>query len=376
MTGIDREGLQDWYRQSMRARARELEGFREPLAGEDGAAAVAARGLGQKLRGSGASFGFPSVTEAATLLENAPAGDVLRRTEGLAELLRTIAWPDDPAERDRPAWLEAVVDADLAEAWTEGGLEGAWQAAAEALGEDDRGVAARVAEAFGLEVADKLAPDRAATRLVPEALMRERRLLPLEEDGVRIFVATAHPTDLAAEAALERMAGRMPVFRVAPPGALDEALDRFLAPAAEPADSMEAEAGGDRSRPRILVVDDDTGARLLARSVLERDGYDVLEAGDGVDALESVQEHPDVGLAVVDLKMPRMDGREFVRALRAEPWGRGLPVVVVTGAEDPGLEADLIEDGADDYIRKPLEPRLFLARVRATLRRAGGPGTA
>ncbi len=69
------------------------------------------------------------------------------------------------------------------------------------------------------------------------------------------------------------------------------------------------------------------------------------------------------------LPLPLGEGR-----VRASPEGGRLAIIVLTGAEDPALEADLIEGGADDYLQKPLDPRLFLARVAATLRRAG-PGS-
>lgn len=66
-----------------------------------------------------------------------------------------------------------------------------------------------------------------------------------------------------------------------------------------------------------------------------------------------------------------MGGRELVRRLRAAPATRPLAIVVHTGTHDPAVEADLIDDGADEYLDKPLDPRLFLARVSANLRRTG-----
>ncbi len=76
-----------------------------------------------------------------------------------------------------------------------------------------------------------------------------------------------------------------------------------------------------------------------------------------------------IGLVVADLNMPRMDGLELIWELRADERRSRLPVIVVTGEVDEILETQLLEEGADDYIRKPLDPRLFLARVEATLRR-------
>jgi putative two-component system response regulator len=116
-------------------------------------------------------------------------------------------------------------------------------------------------------------------------------------------------------------------------------------------------------------VDDDPGARLLTRTLLQKGSYAVEEAGDGLEALERLRVTEHVGLVVVDLNMPNMDGLELIWEMRAGE-SSDVPVIVVTGETDEVLEAKLIEEGADDYVRKPLDPRLFLARVAATMRRA------
>jgi DNA-binding response OmpR family regulator len=73
---------------------------------------------------------------------------------------------------------------------------------------------------------------------------------------------------------------------------------------------------------------------------------------------------------VADLNMPEMDGLELLWEMRADPDLSHIPVIVLTGETDEILETKLIEEGADDYVCKPLDPRLFLARVGATIRRA------
>ena len=83
-----------------------------------------------------------------------------------------------------------------------------------------------------------------------------------------------------------------------------------------------------------------------------------------------LEEEGQVGMAVVDLKMPRMDGLELIWQLRDEARWADLPVIVVTGEQDRMLETWIMEEGADDYVRKPIDPRLFLARVESTLRRS------
>lgn len=124
--------------------------------------------------------------------------------------------------------------------------------------------------------------------------------------------------------------------------------------------------------PTVLVVDDEPTVRTLVRALLEMEGCRVLEAVDGVEALEFLEgadERP--ALVILDLQMPRMDGEELLRNLRASPPAADVPVIVLTSATDTETEVRLVEAGADDFVRKPMDPRLFVTRVRAVLRRVG-----
>ncbi|GIW50759.1 MAG: hypothetical protein KatS3mg081_0114 [Gemmatimonadales bacterium] len=123
--------------------------------------------------------------------------------------------------------------------------------------------------------------------------------------------------------------------------------------------------------PKILLVDDDGVSRSLARALLEKNGFQVTEAQDGQAALERLRTGGPFALVVLDLEMPRLDGREVLARLRAQPETAQLPVVVLTGAESMSTEIELMEQGADDYIRKPIDPPRFVARIKAALRRAG-----
>jgi DNA-binding response OmpR family regulator len=118
---------------------------------------------------------------------------------------------------------------------------------------------------------------------------------------------------------------------------------------------------------KILVVDDEERMRSLLNAYLSHEGFTVLTAVDGHDALHQMRrETPD--LIVLDLMMPGMDGYEFMRRMRAE---RDIPVIMLTARVD---EADSIlglELGADDYVHKPFSPRVLVARIRAVLRRVG-----
>ena len=92
---------------------------------------------------------------------------------------------------------------------------------------------------------------------------------------------------------------------------------------------------------------------------------------DGAAALERLESSPDFALMVLDVEMPRLSGREVLARVRKSVHTAALPVLVLTGSTGDEIEAQLMEEGADDYIRKPLEPARFVARVKAALRRAG-----
>lgn len=120
----------------------------------------------------------------------------------------------------------------------------------------------------------------------------------------------------------------------------------------------------------IFVVDDDAVERLLVTSVLRKNGFHVREADDGAVALEALMAGAECSLVVTDLHMKHLNGDELMRRLRADARTAAIPVVVLTGSAESETEEKLIDAGADDYIRKPLDPPKLLARVKAALRRA------
>jgi signal transduction histidine kinase len=117
----------------------------------------------------------------------------------------------------------------------------------------------------------------------------------------------------------------------------------------------------------ILVVDDEPGTRLLMRETLERDGFSVIEACDGVEGCRRYEEHrPD--LLLVDILMPRMDGYELCRELRSRREAAYVPIVVVTSLEDVASIARAYDAGATDFIAKPVNWHVLSYRVRYILR--------
>jgi DNA-binding response OmpR family regulator len=119
----------------------------------------------------------------------------------------------------------------------------------------------------------------------------------------------------------------------------------------------------------ILLVDDEDSIQTLLTYPLERDGYRVVQARDGEEALSRFHEE-DVDLVVLDIMLPRVDGLEVCRRLRAEST---VPIIMLTARDDELDKVLGLELGADDYITKPFSIREFRSRVRALLRRASTP---
>jgi type II secretory ATPase GspE/PulE/Tfp pilus assembly ATPase PilB-like protein/ActR/RegA family two-component response regulator len=135
-------------------------------------------------------------------------------------------------------------------------------------------------------------------------------------------------------------------------------------------DGAEPVAAAPASGPQILFVDDDMVTRLLATKVLRDANYQVELANDGAEALDRLRSGNPVSLVITDLHMPRVDGAKLLTTMRGTPEMAGVPVIVLTGSGEDSIEAALMDGGADDYIRKPIDPARFIARVRAALRRA------
>ena len=119
---------------------------------------------------------------------------------------------------------------------------------------------------------------------------------------------------------------------------------------------------------KIVVVDDEANIRELVRFNLEKEGFTVIEAVDGVTAISTVRaEKPD--LVVLDLMLPALDGLEVCRVLKKDVATSGIPVIMLTAKAEEIDKVLGLEMGADDYLTKPFSPRELLARIKAVLRR-------
>ena len=120
---------------------------------------------------------------------------------------------------------------------------------------------------------------------------------------------------------------------------------------------------------KILIADDEPDLRDMVRYNLEAAGYEVLIARDGVEAVQMAEaEQPH--LIVLDVRMPRMDGFDVCRRIRASRIVGGTPVIMLTALNQDRDEIGGLEAGADDYIQKPVSPKVLVTRIRARLRRA------
>ena len=118
---------------------------------------------------------------------------------------------------------------------------------------------------------------------------------------------------------------------------------------------------------KILVVDDESRMRKLVKDFLGREGYQVLEAGDGMEAMEVFYDEKDIALIILDVMMPRMDGWQVCREVRQSSK---VPIIMLTARSEERDELQGFALGVDEYISKPFSPKILVARVNAILRRA------
>jgi len=142
--------------------------------------------------------------------------------------------------------------------------------------------------------------------------------------------------------------------------------DPAAPPAPAPASSGADSAGAEARKLQIALVDDDRNILTTVSIALQAEGFATRLYSDGETALKALLDNPP-DLAVFDIKMPKMDGMELLRHLRAHS---ALPVIFLTSKDDESDEEAGLQLGADDYIAKPFSLRLLIARIRAILRRA------
>jgi CheY-like chemotaxis protein len=273
-------------------------------------------------------------------------------------------------------WMVAVAEAaevagtaDL-DAATGAQLEKAWELVTSAAEITREELATNIAQQSGLPVADFSKTDAHAALLVPAELARRRHVMPIRCTERELAVATANPLSQDAKRELAGIASRTIRFEIAAPRRLAEAIREAYGEPSE--DEGAAASPPERVRPggpHVLVVDDEAGARALSRSVLEESGFRVTLAKDGAEAIDLLTGPESFDLMTLDYFMDRMNGLRVLQNVRANPRHRGMPVIMVTGADDRRIEMSLFEAGADDFVVKPIDAPLFILRIQAVLRR-------
>ena len=124
-------------------------------------------------------------------------------------------------------------------------------------------------------------------------------------------------------------------------------------------------------KTKILVVDDESRMRKLVKDFLVRQGYTVLEAADGMEAMDYFYEDKDIALIILDVMMPKMDGWQVCREIRMHSK---VPIIMLTARSEERDELQGFDLGVDEYISKPFSPKILVARVEASLRRTQGSG--
>ena len=118
---------------------------------------------------------------------------------------------------------------------------------------------------------------------------------------------------------------------------------------------------------KVLMVDDESRMRKLVSDFLTRKGYQVIEAGDGEEAIDKFYEDKNISLVILDVMMPKMNGWDVCREIRKNSK---VPIIMLTAKSDESSELNGFECGADEYIAKPFSPKILTARVDALIRRS------
>ena len=125
---------------------------------------------------------------------------------------------------------------------------------------------------------------------------------------------------------------------------------------------------------KVLILEDEENIRSFVVINLKRAGYEVIEAGCGEEALNRLRENPDIGVAILDIMLPDIDGFEVCRRIRAT--SKQMGVIMLTARTQEMDKVTGLMTGADDYVTKPFSPAELIARIDALFRRIGGDGSA
>ena len=115
---------------------------------------------------------------------------------------------------------------------------------------------------------------------------------------------------------------------------------------------------------QALIVDDSRAMRRILRTIVEPLGFQIAEAGHGLEGLQRLSEHPDTELVLVDWNMPEMNGIDFVKAVRANPLNERMKLVMVTTETEPSKMARALMTGVDEFVMKPFTSEILLDKLQ------------
>ena len=141
-----------------------------------------------------------------------------------------------------------------------------------------------------------------------------------------------------------------------------------------PGDTIESTPTAEKSYavPRALIIDDDVTIRAVIRLMLEREGYEVIEATNGREALQMMEQAPAPDIIILDLMLPYVDGLQVIKKIRNHPEWKNVPVIMLSANVSENEVVKLLKAGANDYVTKPFNPRELVARVNANVERFYG----
>lgn len=357
--------LRQEYRRRLPERIQAIEAASGVIGADRAASEAAIRRLAHNLKGSGATYGFPEISEAARAVEDASSPGLESALQRLLEVMRAVAAGADAHAHgilivdDDPA-ITRLLEAALASPGRRVYVADSVAAAAEALAR----------HAIDLLVLDLVLPDDDGRRLLGRLRRQPTTArLPIFVMSAQLGAQTqAECYALGADAFFEKPLDPH-VLAAAVAARLERAAggEARAAAAAEPAGPPPAGAEPRSLRHRVLLAEDDELIASVVSHRLGRAGFDVSHFVDGESAL-AVAPSTDWSAAILDVKMPVMDGFELLERLRALPNFREVPILILTSL---GNEADLVRGfalGASDYVVKPFSPTEVVARVRRLVR--------
>lgn len=215
-----------------------------------------------------------------------------------------------------------------------------------------------VAGQFGLKTVKNVAAfsyPQALLDLIPEDMALQKLIFPLKQKEGLLAIAIADPFDTDSQDYLAKKTSCKVIPVLATPEDIMAAVKKFYLKGAAKSD-----------RTMVLVVDDSKSVATIIQVALEKEGYQVVVASDGVEGLKLAIQHKPT-LVICDSVMPRMDGFAFKRALKANPDTADIPVILLTSKASPEEEHAALTSGFLDFIAKPVMPMRVISRVNRAM---------